>query len=141
VIQAHIAGDFEGYTGTTVFKLDNRQYWQQASFATQSHYAFRPGVTIMQDGTRYLMQVDGVDGSIAVVLLDVVVESQIMGTFKGWTGDTTFELVNGQVWKQAGLGIETTLALQPDVMIFRSGGSDEIFVEKVDSTVQVVRLK
>ena len=30
-----------------------------------------------------------------------VIESQIEGTFNGWTGETVFKLTNGQIWQQA----------------------------------------
>ncbi|MDN5863752.1 MAG: hypothetical protein L0I62_00825 [Gammaproteobacteria bacterium] len=32
------------------------------------------------------------------------IESRIVGVFHGWTGNTVFQLANGQVWKQAGPG-------------------------------------
>lgn len=66
VVESQIDGDFEGWEGDTIFKLTNGQIWQQATYAYAYHYAFRPGVTIFQDGTIFRMKVDGVSDSIPV---------------------------------------------------------------------------
>ncbi|MDR0881742.1 MAG: hypothetical protein LBP55_04270, partial [Candidatus Adiutrix sp.] len=29
------------------------------------------------------------------------IESQIDGTFEGWSGETVFKLTNGQIWQQS----------------------------------------
>ncbi|HHT9138744.1 MAG TPA: hypothetical protein ACFYEK_16055 [Candidatus Wunengus sp. YC60] len=42
VIESHIEGDFEGWEGETIFKLDNGQIWQQSSYDYTYHYAYHP---------------------------------------------------------------------------------------------------
>jgi len=66
VIESCIAGDFEGWDGETIFKLDNGQIWQQVSFAYTYRYAYRPKVLIYKSGGIYKMTVEGVTGSITV---------------------------------------------------------------------------
>jgi hypothetical protein len=66
VIESHIEGDFEGWSGDTIFKLDNGQIWQQDLYAYKYHYAYHPKMLIYKDGGRYKMKVDGVEESIVV---------------------------------------------------------------------------
>jgi hypothetical protein len=66
VIENNIEGEFQGWDGETIFKLDNGQIWQQASYAYTYHYAYRPKVVIFRSGGTYRMRVDGTTGDIAV---------------------------------------------------------------------------
>ena len=69
VVESQVDGEFNGWTGTTVFKLANGQIWQQSSYAYTYHYAFRPKVLIYKSGITYKMKVDGVSSEIAVTRL------------------------------------------------------------------------
>jgi hypothetical protein len=66
LIESRIEGDFEGWTGETIFKLDNGQIWQQIGFDHTYRYAFRPKVMIVKTKGTYKMKVDGVDRTIFV---------------------------------------------------------------------------
>ena len=66
VTESSINGNFDGWTGDTIFKLQNGQIWQQSSFAYTYHWAFSPKVMIYQSGSGYKMNVDGVDSAISV---------------------------------------------------------------------------
>jgi hypothetical protein len=68
VIESYIEREFEGWSGDTLFKLDNGQIWQQDSYAYAYtyHYAYHPKMMIYKDGTRFKMKVEGVEDSIAV---------------------------------------------------------------------------
>ena len=68
-VETRIDGDFEGWTGDTIFKLVNGQIWQQAAYAYTYHYAFQPKVIIFKDGAVFRMKVDGVSDSLPVKLL------------------------------------------------------------------------
>ena len=50
IVESHIQGEFEGWSGDTIFALDNGQLWQQSSYAYMYHYAYRPKVTIIKSG-------------------------------------------------------------------------------------------
>lgn len=69
VIESRIDGDFEGWTGETIFKLQNGQIWQQSSYNYWYHYAYSPKVLIYKSGTGYKMQLDGYDRTISVIRL------------------------------------------------------------------------
>jgi hypothetical protein len=66
VIESRIDGEFEGWTGSTVFKLGNGQIWQQTSYAYHYHYAYGPKVMVYKDGGTFRMKVDGVNSTVAV---------------------------------------------------------------------------
>jgi len=65
-IETRISGDIEGWDGDTLFKLDNGQIWQQASYAYTYFYAYRPEVTIYQTSSGCQMKVEGRSNSILV---------------------------------------------------------------------------
>jgi hypothetical protein len=65
-IESRIAGDFEGWSGDTIFKLDNGQVWQQDSSSVYVSVKVRPRVTIYRSNGRLVMQVDGVPRTVAV---------------------------------------------------------------------------
>jgi hypothetical protein len=65
-IESRIDGEFTGWQGETVFKLQNGQIWQQASFAYKYKYIYSPKVLIYSSGGLFHMKVDGVDEDIAV---------------------------------------------------------------------------
>lgn len=70
-----------------------------------------------------------------------VVESQIDGEFNGWSGDTIFKLMNGQIWQQASPDVYIYIAVYPNVVIYPSDGRYKMQVDGVSDTIYVVRLK
>jgi hypothetical protein len=66
LVESRIDGQFAGWTGETLFKLQNGQIWQQVSYSFRYRYAYSPRVVIYKSGYGYKMQVDGVDEHIAV---------------------------------------------------------------------------
>lgn len=80
------------------------------------------------------MKVEGIDKEVGVKKLQNAIKSKISGTFNGWDGDTTIELINGEKWKQS----IYAYSYNPNVIIYQSGsgfkveGNSEIIdVEKV----------
>ncbi len=72
---------------------------------------------------------------------DSVIESQIDGTFEGWSGETVFKLTNGQIWQQSSYAYTYHYAYRPAVTIFPSGGGCKMKVEGVSDSISVKRLK
>jgi hypothetical protein len=68
-IETRIDGEFSGWEGETVFKLENGQIWQQASYAYMYSYKYRPKVLIFRTRGGYEMQVEGVSNRIRVTRL------------------------------------------------------------------------
>ena len=69
------------------------------------------------------------------------IETSIDGTFEGWTGDTVFKLMNGQIWKQSSYNYTYSYKYSPAILIYKSGGSCKLKVDGVDGEVSVDRLK
>jgi hypothetical protein len=57
-IESTISGDIEGWSGDTIFKLDNGQIWQQAAYDYTYFYEYRPDVTIYQTSAGCRMKVE-----------------------------------------------------------------------------------
>lgn len=65
--------------------------------------------------------------------------SCINGTFTGWTGDSIFDLCNGEVWVQAGYGYTYHYAYRPDVWVYWVEGHGYwLVVEGIDDAIPVV---
>ena len=65
-IESRIDGEFTGWEGETIFKLQNGQIWQQATYAYTYHYAYMPKVVIYRTGGSWKMKVEGVERTISV---------------------------------------------------------------------------
>lgn len=70
------------------------------------------------------------------------INSRIVGKFNGWTGETQFQLENGQIWKQSGNGFLKVSMNNPKVNI-KAGvfGGYILSVEGYNSRVKVKRVK
>jgi hypothetical protein len=66
VVDTYIDGEFTGWDGETVFRLQNGQIWQQAAYAYTYSYAYSPRVLIYAAGSGWHMQVEGVTDTIQV---------------------------------------------------------------------------
>lgn len=69
------------------------------------------------------------------------IESEIDGTFNGWSGDTIFKLANGQIWQQSEYDYDYEYDYRPDVTIYQTAGGCKMKVEGVDDTILVKRIK
>lgn len=65
-IESTIAGEFNGWDGETIFKLDNGQIWQQTEYDYMYSYSYRPDITIYQTSSGCRMKVEGEDETILV---------------------------------------------------------------------------
>jgi hypothetical protein len=75
------------------------------------------------------------------VLPSAAVESEINGEFHGWSGDTTFELANGQVWQQSAYDYEYEYDYRPKVVVYSIGSVFKMKVDGVKGAVEVRRVK
>lgn len=69
------------------------------------------------------------------------IESTIDGDFEGWDGDTLFTLSNGQFWQQASASYVYHYAYRPSVTICQVDAGYKMWVEGIDESVYVVRLR
>ncbi|MDT8067190.1 MAG: hypothetical protein ROO76_03390 [Terriglobia bacterium] len=65
-VESNITGDFEGWEGETVFKLDNGQIWEQAEYSYMYSYSYRPEVTIYETSSGCRMKVEDENETILV---------------------------------------------------------------------------
>jgi hypothetical protein len=65
-IESTLAGDFNGWEGETIFKLDNGQIWEQAEYNYTYSYSYRPEVTIYQTSGGCRMKVEDEEETILV---------------------------------------------------------------------------
>ena len=122
-----------------LFHLSNGTYWLQAVYKYWYHYAHRPQVEIYQESGRFYLRLAGLQESVAVVQISDVVESQISGAFNGWSGDTVYELTNGQIWKQKQYRYEYQYKYRPHVLVYSASSGYIMDVEGCRAAVQ--RLK
>ncbi len=65
-VESAISGDFNGWEGETIFKLDNGQIWQQAEYDYSYSYSYHPDVTIYRVSEGCRMKVEDEDETILV---------------------------------------------------------------------------
>jgi hypothetical protein len=66
VIESRIDGEFTGWDGDTIFRLQNGQIWQQSEYAYTYSYKYMPRVTLYQTSRGWTMKVDGMEKEIRV---------------------------------------------------------------------------
>jgi len=69
-IRSCIDGEFEGWSGDTVFVLCNGQVWQQSDYQYRYRYAYRPSILLYQPpGGGWRLSVEGMSDTIRVIQL------------------------------------------------------------------------
>ena len=58
ITKSIIINGFEGWSGESVFELQNGEVWEQDGYKYQYFYAYRPMVMIEHNGPRVLMTVN-----------------------------------------------------------------------------------
>lgn len=120
-IEAQISGRFTGWSGGTLFRLTNGQFWVQTRYAYHYHYAYRPRVRIETNGSHGILEVEGVRSSIEVRRTTATV-GRVKGAFRGWQGQTVVELANGQQWKQKRYHYEYRYSYSPEAIVYQQAG-------------------
>ena len=66
-VVSRIDGEFRGWSGGTIFKLENGQVWKQIQSGRQGYRAHRPVVTIKRGYLgSFLLQVEGLNQRVRV---------------------------------------------------------------------------
>jgi hypothetical protein len=139
VLQSQISDSFEGFDDAMLFQLYNGQFWIQKEYKYWYHYAYMPRVSIyLYSGSNYLT-IDGQAEFVAVDQLTDVLERTIISDFNGWSGDTIFELDNGQIWKQDAYAYHYSYSYRPKAIIYKSGYGFKMIVN--GSSIKVKRIK
>lgn len=69
VIESRIDGDFNGWEGETIVKLQDGSIWQQSSYTYSYSYAYCPNVILFSDGGLIKMKVEGNNSIVTVTRL------------------------------------------------------------------------
>jgi hypothetical protein len=139
VRRSQIDGEFEGFDEDVLFKLMDGTYWVQDEYRYWYHYSYCPQVSILAGKGRLFLQVDGQSEAVAVRQIHDVVESKVNGEFKGWDGDTKYELTNGQIWQQSRYKYKYKYAYMPKVLIYNPGGGHIMQVADTSANVRRIR--
>ncbi len=59
ITESKIDGDFEGMDFDRIFTLENGQQWEQVQSRYRYVYLYMPRATVLEDGGKYLLRVDG----------------------------------------------------------------------------------
>jgi len=137
--RSKIDGEFEGFNDQVLFKLMDGSYWIQDEYKYWYHYAYCPEAVILRGKGRLFIQVDGGSEIVPVREISGVIESKISGEFRGWDGDTTYELTNGQVWQQSHYKYTYKYSYRPAVLICNPGGGH--IMQVAGTTAKVRRIK
>ncbi len=137
--QGQIDDAFEGFDDEMVFELADGSFWIQDEYKYWYHYAYRPRVNILRKGGRLYLQVDGQNQVVAIHQITDVIKSQVNGEFKGWEGETTYKLTNGQVWQQSTYSYEYTYSYMPEVTVYSAGGGYKMRVEGTLADVRRIK--
>lgn len=58
LIETRIDGEFKGWEGESIYKLQNGQIWQQVEYKYRYSYKYSPRVMIFKKNGSFYMQVD-----------------------------------------------------------------------------------
>jgi hypothetical protein len=133
-----IEDDFEGFDDEVTFELTDGTVYFQSSYKYSYHYSYRPTVKIYSDGYTKIIVPDGMN-DYAEIEETTAIKSKIINDFNGWSGDTIFELQNGQIWKQDKYQYKYLYSYRPDAIIAKVG-SHHIMTVKGKS-IRVKRIK
>lgn len=73
--------------------------------------------------------------------MQLITESYINGAFKGWSGDSIFEFVNGQIWKQSIYRYKYRYKYRPLVRVWSGSGGYFLEVDGDDEMLPIKRLR
>lgn len=139
VRQSRINGEFHGFDEDALFRLMDGTFWLQAEYKYWYHYAYGPQVEIVRDRGTFRLRVSGQTESVAVHQVHDIIESHIAGAFEGWQGESEYELVNGQVWRQAVYKYEYQYKYRPEVFIYSGSAGMIMDVEGYRAVARRVR--
>lgn len=100
-----------------LFKLTDGSFWMQEDSILTPSYKYMIEVKIIENEEKYYLQIN--DKKIFVCPLYNVIESQISGFFKGWSGNSSYHLKNGQTWKEVSAIYHRQCELSSNVLIYK----------------------
>ncbi|MGI4873018.1 MAG: hypothetical protein ACRYFX_17795 [Janthinobacterium lividum] len=133
-----IEDEFEGFDDEMVFELTDGTVYYQSVYKYNYFYSYRPTVKIYSNGYSKIIVPDGMN-DYAEIEETTAVRSKIVNDFSGWSGDTIFELQNGQIWKQDKYQYKYLYAHRPDATIVKVGNN--FFMNVKGKIIRVKKIK
>lgn len=133
-----IEDDFEGFDDEMIFELTDGSVYYQSVYKYHYHYTFKPSVKIYSNGSSQIIVPDGIN-DYAEVKHTTAIKSKIVSDFNGWSGNTIFELQNGQTWKQDKYKYKYFYAYRPNATIVEVMNHYVMTVK--GKTIRVKRIK
>ena len=133
-----IEDDFEGFDDEMTFELTDGTVYYQSAYKYHYHYAYRPNIKIYSNGYSQIIVPDGMN-DYAEIQETIAIKNRIVNEFKGWSGDTIFELQNGQIWKQDKYQYKYFYAYRPHAIIVKIGSHNIMTVK--GRRIRVKRIK
>ena len=65
-INSRIDGEFKGWDGDSIYKLEDGSKWKLASYLYTYNYSTRPNATVWKDGSRYFLTVDSMTERVEI---------------------------------------------------------------------------
>lgn len=134
----NIEAEFEGFNDEMIFEFSDGTVYIQSTYKYKYHYAYHPIAKIYTNGNLQIIVPEGMD-DFAEVIMTSSIKSKIISDFNGWSGDTLFELQNGQIWRQSQYQYKYFYAYRPDVLIIKSGNYHIMRVN--GKQIRVIRVK
>ena len=126
------------YKQGLIIKLRSGIYFEILDKSKLKNAVPNPAVRAYKDGRKYALMVQGIPLPIKANLIQDVIESNIDGDFKGWDGNTSWKLVNGETWQQDEYGNLYANLYRPKVFIFRmADGSYKMSITGVEPMLVV----
>jgi hypothetical protein len=135
---SQIEDEFDGFDGESIFELTDGSVYVQSSYKYHYFYAYRPMIKIYSNGLIKIIVPEGMN-DYAEVEETTMMKSYIVNEFNGWSGDTIFELQNGQIWQQNKYQYKYFYAHRPKAVIIRVGSKHIMTVK--GRSIRVKRIK
>jgi hypothetical protein len=124
-----------------LFKTASRDFYVADQNVVQNVIAVNPTVKIYQSYNAFQLIIEDFEKPVICRKIKKTIETQIDGSFNGWSGGTVFKMMDGQVWQQAVAGSMFYSAESPHAMLYEDGGLWFLSVEDVGDVIEVVRIK
>ncbi len=84
----------------SLIKTENFHFYELNDKINQKSIYPNPEILVYQEGKKLKMKIQGIEKLLTCNRLQEVIENYIDGNFRGYDGNSSFKLVNGDVWKQ-----------------------------------------
>ena len=130
----------ESLTKGSLIKTANFHFYELNDKINQKSMYPNPEILVYQDGKKFKMKIQGIEKLLIVNRLQEVIESNIDGNFKGYDGNSSFSLMNGQDWKQDyTTGNVFANLFRPAVTIYLSSEGYKMKIEGLNEDPILVR--